>query len=63
MLEKYLQSYSVEALQGFAFCADALKSLILSVACVERRLSVRNIISKLFPHNCRGIFIFSLEAV
>ena len=47
ILEKYLQSYSVEALQGFAFCSDALKSLILTVACVERRLSVRNSISKL----------------
>ena len=47
ILEKYLQSYDVEALQGFAFCADALKSLILTVACVERRLSVRNSISKL----------------
>ena len=47
ILEKYLQSYSVEALQGFAFCSDALKSLILTVACVERRLAVRNRISKL----------------
>ena len=47
ILEKYLQSYDVEALQGFAFCADALKSLILTVACVERRLSVRHSISKL----------------
>ena len=30
----------MEALQGFAFGADALKSLILTVACVERRLTV-----------------------
>ena len=39
-LEKYLQSYNMEALQGFAFGVDALKSLILTVACVERRLTV-----------------------
>ena len=44
-IEKYLQSYSMEALQGFAFGADALKSLILTVACIERRLTVRNRIS------------------
>merc|ERR1719221_387374 len=45
ILEKYLQSYSVEALQGFAFCSDALKSLILTVACVERRLAVSEAVS------------------
>ena len=39
-IEKYLMSYSMESLQGFAFSVDALKSLILALACVERRLSV-----------------------
>ena len=39
-LEKYLLSQSYEALQGFSFCVDALKSLILAVAAVERRLTV-----------------------
>ena len=40
IIEKYLMSYSMESLQGFAFSVDALKSLILALACVERRLSV-----------------------
>jgi len=45
ILEKYLQSYNTEGLQGFAFCVDALKSLILAVACVERRLTVSEAVS------------------
>ena len=40
ILEKYLMSFSDDALQGFAFCVDALKSLILAVCCVERRLTI-----------------------
>ena len=39
-LGRYLTSHSWQALQGFAFGCDALKSLILTVACVERRLTV-----------------------
>jgi len=39
-LGRYLSSHSWQALQGFAFGCDALKSLILTVACVERRLTV-----------------------
>ena len=33
-------SYNYESLQGFTFAVDALKSLILCCACVERRLTV-----------------------
>ena len=40
VLEKYLMSHSYESLQGFTFAVDALKSLILCAACVERRLTV-----------------------
>jgi len=40
VLEKYLMSYNYESLQGFTFAVDALKSLILCCACVERRLTV-----------------------
>ena len=44
-IEKYLMSYSMESLQGFAFSVDALKSLILALACVERRLKCASSIS------------------
>lgn len=40
IINKYLLSYSFEALHGFLYAVDTLKSLILTVACVERRISV-----------------------
>ena len=45
ILDKYLMSYSEEALHGFSFAVDALKSLILATACVERRLSISEAVS------------------
>lgn len=39
-LEKHFMSYSMEALHGFMFGVDATKSIILTLACMERRLTV-----------------------
>jgi len=44
-LERHLMSYSWNALQGFAFGVDALKSIILTLACIERRLTVEEAVS------------------
>lgn len=40
VLEKHLLSYGYNALQGLSFGVDALKSLILSLAVVDRHLTV-----------------------
>jgi len=44
-MEKHLMSYNWHALQGFAFGVDALKSIILTMACIERRVTVVEAVS------------------
>ena len=39
-LEKHLLSYNFEALQGISFGCDAIKSLILTLAVIDRKLTV-----------------------
>ena len=39
-LEKHLLSYNFEALQGISFGVDAIKSLILTLAVIDRKLTV-----------------------
>lgn len=39
-LEKHFMSHSLEALNGFMFGVDATKSLILTLACIERVITV-----------------------
>jgi len=39
-LQRHLLSYNFAAMHGFLFAIEALKSAILTMACVERRLSV-----------------------
>jgi ATP synthase F1 complex assembly factor 2 len=39
-LEKHFMSHSLEALNGFMFGVDATKSLILTLACIERVINV-----------------------
>lgn len=40
IVTKYLLSYNFEAMHGFLYAVDTLKSLILTIACMERRLTV-----------------------
>jgi len=40
VMEKYFMSFSLEALHGIMFGVDATKSMILTLACMERRLTV-----------------------
>jgi len=44
-VEKHLMSYNWNTLQGFAFGVDALKSIILTLACIERRVTVVEAVS------------------
>lgn len=45
VLKRHLESYSWTALQGFSFGVDAIKSLILSLAVLERHLTVEEAVS------------------
>jgi len=45
IMERHLMSYNWNALQGFAFGVDALKSIILTLACIERRVTVVEAVS------------------
>lgn len=39
-IERYLLSYNVASVHGIMFAVEALKSVILTVACIERQISV-----------------------
>ena len=41
VVRKYLLSHSMDAIQGFTFGADTLKSLVLMSAIVNKRLTVK----------------------
>ncbi|XP_046675926.1 ATP synthase mitochondrial F1 complex assembly factor 2 [Homalodisca vitripennis] len=41
-LQRQLLSYNFSAIHGFLFAVEALKSIILTSACVERRLNISN---------------------
>lgn len=40
VLSRHLLSYSEEALHGFVFAIDTLKSIILAFACIDKHISV-----------------------
>ncbi|CAG2058708.1 unnamed protein product, partial [Timema podura] len=40
ILRKHLQSYSLWAVHGFSFAVETIKSLILTLCCVDRHISV-----------------------
>ena len=44
-VRKYLLSHSMDAIQGFTFGADSLKSLVLMSAIVNKRLTVENAVN------------------
>lgn len=39
-ITKHLKSYNDEAMHGFVFAVDTLKSLLLAFACVDKHISV-----------------------
>lgn len=45
IMERHLMSYNWNALNGLAFGVDALKSIILALACIERRVTVSEAVS------------------
>ena len=44
-VRKYLLSHSMDAIQGFTFGADSLKSLVLMSAIVNKRLTVEDAVN------------------
>jgi ATP synthase mitochondrial F1 complex assembly factor 2 len=56
-LEKHLLSYNWNALQGISFGVDAIKSFILTLAVIDRRLTVNQAVKlsrlgKMFQLTC-----------
>lgn len=44
-ISKHLLSYNDTAMHGFLYAVDSLKSVILTLACVEKKISVEKAVS------------------
>lgn len=44
-ISKHLMSYNDAAMQGFMYATDTLKSLVLTLACVDKRISVEKAVA------------------
>lgn len=44
-ISKHLLSYSDVTMQGFMYAVDTIKSLILTLACVDKRISVEQAVN------------------
>lgn len=44
-VSKHLMSYNDAAMQGFMYATDTLKSVVLTLACVDKRISVEKAVA------------------